>query len=134
MARDYSTFFAICKEHGLDYRHQVAEFTQDRTESLRSLTDQEYEELEARMKNLSKPARSRFIPPPGDEQRKKIIAIARKMRWMKDGKVDIARINAWCLKQKFKTGLNKLTIPQLNVLVTIFENNVYVSYLKGLNR
>lgn len=139
MPRDYKQFFAICKRHGFEYKDKVAEFTKDRTDSLSSLSDGEYHELLTWMLKLNAPARQRFIPKPGDEMRKKIIAIARQMKWEYKSHPahkpapDMNRINHWCLKHgKFHKPLNEHTPAELTLLVTIFER-VYHDYLTVLN-
>ncbi|MGV3705431.1 MAG: hypothetical protein ACO1NU_08635 [Arcticibacter sp.] len=134
VARDYTQFFAICKAHGFDYKEKVAEFTNDRTDSLRALTDAEFNRMLKLMTDLNKPVRQKFKPKPGDDQRKKMISIARQMRWLKDGKADVKRLDMWCKSQKYKKGLNQLSILELNVMVTIFETKVYGHYLSTLNK
>lgn len=131
--RNYADFFAICKRHGWNYKDKVAEFTKDRTESLSSLSDSEYRELLLRAKRFS-PVPDNWKPPDGDAQRKKIIAIARDMRWDIRGQdVLMQRIDEWLLKHgKYKKPLNKLSVDELNKVVYIFENEVKPSFLRGL--
>ncbi len=130
--RDYKQFFAICKAHGFDYKDKVAEFTDGRTDSLRGLSDEEWVALERRMLSLNAPFRKRtFKPRPGDAQRKKMLSIARQMGWVRDGRTDVSRVNDWCLSQKYKKGLNELTMVELNTLLYIFETKVLASYYEG---
>lgn len=133
--RDYKQFFAICKRHGFDYKDKVAEFTEGRTESLKALTDGEFKELMIRMSRLNTPYRKQFTPPPGDTQRKKIIAIARDMRWDAKGKeAMMQRIDDFLLtRTKYRKRLNSLSVDQLNRVAYIFEHEVKASFLKGLN-
>lgn len=136
MPRQYQQLFAICKRHGLDYKDKVAEFTNGRTESLKSLTDGEYKELMTRLSKLNHSARQNFIPKPGDAQRKKIISIAREMRW--DQNINFAdlmqRIDNYMLtRTKYKKKLMELSEDELNKVLYIFETEVKRSFLKDLN-
>ena len=131
MGRIYGQLFAILKKLGLDYKDIVAEFTNGRTESLSSLSDGEYKELLLRMQRYN-PAND-----PANKMRRKIISIARQMRWTKSHNggeiVDMQRLDNWCIKYgKYNKSLNKHTLQELTVLVTVFEEGVYKSYLKGL--
>lgn len=133
--RNYKQFFAICKKHGFDYKDKVAEFTNDRTDSLTALTDGEFKELMVRLTRLNEPMRKDFIPKPGDAQRKKIIAIARDMRWDAQGTTNMMqRIDEFMLtRTKYKKKLNALTVNELNKVCYTFENDVKSSFLTGLN-
>lgn len=132
--RDYKQFFAICKKHGFDYKDKVAEFTNGRTDSLKALTDGEFKELSIRMAHLNAPARQVFKVKPGDKQRKKMISLASQMRWGPEIAQIIGRLDAWCLKQKFKKPLMKHSENELNLLLAIFEQRVYSDYLTDLNK
>lgn len=136
MPRDYKQLFAICKKHGLDYKEKVFEFTEERTDSLTALSDGEYHELLSRLIKLNKSARQKFTPKPGDAQRKKIIGIARDMRWDIKGKdVLMQRIDDFMLtRTKYKKKLNDLTVEELNKVCYTFENDVKRSFLSGLNK
>lgn len=136
MPRNYRQFFAICKRHGFNYKDKVAEFTGGRTDSLTSLSEGEFKEMMLRMVKLNAPFRKGFIPKAGDIQRKKMIAIARDMRWDAKGiKIMMERINQWCLtKTKYRKALNELTVDQLNKTLHVFEHEVKASYYKGLNK
>jgi len=130
----YSQFFAICKKHGFDYKEKVAEFTNGETDSLRKLTDDQFEAMMILMEEMNKGYRKDFEPKPGDKQRKKLIGIAKDMFWGKNTKETVADIDRWCKKQKFKKGLMAHTEKELNLLVAIFEQKVYPDYLHNLNR
>lgn len=136
MARDYKQFFAICKKHGFDYKEKVAEFTEGRTDSLTALSDGEYKEMMVRLTRLNEPMRKGFTPKPGDAQRKKIIGIARDMRWDARGNaIMMHRIDEFMLNRtKYRKKLNDLTVDELNKVCFIFENEVKSSFLKGLNQ
>lgn len=109
-----------------------------RTASLRGLTDAEWSDIMDQLTAMQKG--TKWTPPPGDVQRKKMISIARQMNWhLVDGKDKgiaqiIVRLDGWALKQKFKKELMKHTVQELNVLVSIFEEKVFKSYLEDLNK
>lgn len=138
MKRDYSQLFAILKKHRLEYKDVVAEFTDGRTDSLKALTDGEFRELMIRMQ--------RYNAPPTDaanQMRRKMIAIARQMRWTKpdpnplrrgEEVADMERIDNWCIKYgKFNKKLNAHTYDELTQLITAFEH-VLTSYLSSLQK
>lgn len=131
----YAQFFAICKVHGLEYKDVVYEYTEGRTDSLRSLSELEYTIMMKRLIDLNEPFRKGFVPKPGDKQRKKMIALALLMRWGKGNiKAVIIELNRWCKKQKFKKALMQHNEPELDLLVAIFELRVYPDYLIALNK
>lgn len=71
---------------------------------------------------------------PADLMRKKIISMARTMRWYVAGteKADIDRIDNWCIKYgQFHKRLNDHTHDELTKLVTQFQNGLLNSYLKN---
>lgn len=139
MPRNYSQFFAILKKLGLDYKDVVAEFTEGRTESLSSLSDGEYKELTLRIQRYNQ-----YDPnDPANKMRRKMIAIARQMRWLKASPnpltkneliADMERLDNWCIKYgKYGKKLNSHTVAELSLLVTIFEE-VLDDYLKALQK
>ncbi|MBD1394280.1 hypothetical protein [Mucilaginibacter glaciei] len=127
MKRNYSQLFAICKKNRLEYKDVVSEFTKGRTESLKALTDPEYNELMRRMARYN-------TPPPGDQQRKKMIAICKLMHKGKQTAEILQIIDEWLLKQKYEKPLMQLDLQQLGIMVNIYETNVYPDYLRGLNK
>lgn len=138
MPRNYKDLFAICKKHGFNYKDKVAEFTAQcrevPTDSLRSLTDGEYREFMLQMKRLNEPMRQIFTPKAGDKQRKKMLTLAGKMQWGATMPQLVKAVDAWCLKQKYKRGFMQLDVYELNVLVTILENEVLPSFYTGFNK
>lgn len=123
----YSQLFAILKKNDLTKEEVVAWFTKGRTESLTALSDGEYKEL---LRSLQ----GNNGLPPGDQARKKMIAIAKSMNWGNNTKAILAELDKWCLNQKFKKKLMALNVSELGVLVTIFETKVYPDYLSALNK
>ena len=141
--RDYKKFYALCKRHGLEKDELVLELTRGYTKSLRAISDGEFQDLMGRLEIASAEPRNDaprdWKPKPGDAQRKKMISLARQMGWggspsAADVKAIVAKLDAWCLKQKFQRPLMQHTVAELNLLVTIFEEKVFADYLKGLNK
>jgi len=125
--RNYSQFFAILKKIGRDKEDVVDEFTEGRTESLSALTDGEFKEMMTRLAKFN-------TPPLGNDQRRKIIALAKNMRWGKNTRESLIEIDKWLLNQKYQKPLMQLDLQQLGVMVTVLEQKVYPDYLKGLNK
>ena len=69
----------------------------------------------------------------GNAQRKKIMSLAHSMRWeMKDGRVNIDKINEWCIKYgQYHKPLNYHTVDELAHLVSQFEK-LYNSFLQQM--
>lgn len=138
MNRNYPQFFAITKAFDLDKDELVQEVSGGRTASLRALTDKEWLSLMSQLQSMQD--HKEFTPPPGDVQRKKMISIARQMNWHRKEGQDMGiphlvnRLDEWCQKQKFKKPLMKHTIQELNILLSIFEEKVFASYLIDLNK
>lgn len=113
----------------MGYRHTYAfEVSNERTESTRELTEPEVLAIIERLKKLL-PDANQFTPPPGDEQRKKMIGLAKDMRWTDP----VNDLKKWVLKQKYKKPLMDHSPDELNVLVSILENQVKPSFYKGYN-
>jgi hypothetical protein len=144
MKRNYPQFFTLIRQFRMDKEEVALASSGGRTASLRSLTDQEWSEIMEQLTAMQKG--NKWNPPAGDVQRKKMISIARQMNWhltpgpspQGEGRSEIQiimeRLDGWCLKQKFKKELMKHTVQELNVLVSIFEEKVYKSYLEDLNK
>lgn len=138
MKRNYPQFFAICRTFGLEKEELAAEVSSGRTSSLRALTEDEFSSIMERLDSMRRGIP--WTPPPGDVQRKKMISIARQMNWhLVDGKDKgiaqiIVRLDCWAQAQKFKKELMKHTVQELNILVSIFEEKVFKSYLEDLNK
>ena len=131
MVRDYKKLFAILKAIGLTKEEAVMDFTEGKSDSLKSLNDGEFKEFMIRLRRLQ-PAPKKWQPSPGDGQRKKMIGLAKSMHWGRDTLEVIARLDEWCLKQKYHKRLNDLSVMELGTLLTIFEHKVYTGYLKGI--
>lgn len=127
MKRDYSQFYAVINKMGITKQEIVKEFTNGRTDSLTALTDSEYREVLDWLMIHNK-------IPPGDLMRKKMISIAKSMNWGKNAKEIVPRLDGWLIKQKFQKQLMQLDVPQLTLMLTIFEQKVYADYLTDLNK
>jgi hypothetical protein len=114
-------------KNDLNYKDVVKDFTDNRTDSLSSLTDQEFAQLMTRLDPYNR-------VPPGDQQRKKLIGIASLMKWGDTIEQIRLALDGWLLKQKYRKPLMQLTPQELNVMVTIFETKVYPDYLRSLNK
>lgn len=128
MARDYKTFFAICKALGLDKEEVVFEFTGGETKSLSALNDGEWKELMIQLRKRQ-PARKPTEVKPGDAQRKKMIAIAGKMNWGTNTMEVVGKLNEW-LRDTYGKDLNEFEVTELNRIVWVMENKIYKDYLK----
>ena len=103
----------------------VEDFSAGRTSSARELTD---DELRAGVIYLNQ--RSPQQVPPGDKMRKAIISMSHEMGWRVAGKIDMLRVNNWCIaKGKFHKKLNDHNIQELTELVSQFQI-VYEKHLK----
>lgn len=108
----------------MDIKDQVVmQYTNNRTTHLSDMNYQETQELIGALSGENSRAK----------QVRKIMSMAHEMQWeLEGGKVDIARINAWCVKYSHQhKALNELTEQELPAVVTTFTK-VYQSFLKGL--
>ncbi len=131
--RNYAQLFAICKAQGFDYKDKVAEITNGRTDSLKALTDAEYREMMLQLNKHNAHLRQtkNFEIKPGDKQRKKMIALAKNMGY--SNAVDA--LNNWCMQYgKYAKPLMQHTENELNHVLSVYENEVYSSYLANLNK
>jgi hypothetical protein len=110
-------------------RHAIVwDYSNGRTESSKELTDPEVlkiiHDLERGFSELDRT----------DKMRKKIISQGHEMGWeYPGGKIDIDRLNAWCVKFGYlHKALNKYAYAELPALVTQFEA-VYNSFIESLN-
>ncbi|MCH7400108.1 hypothetical protein MM236_19085 [Belliella sp. DSM 107340] len=141
MTRNYRQLYSLLKLQGLTKEECVLEVSKGRTDSAKELTDAEWSVLILWLTPIHKA--QHWQPKPGDRQRKKMISIARQMNWhmstnrpIQDKGITLimARLDNWALAQKFKKPLMQHSEQELNVLLSIFEEKVYKSYLKDLNR
>jgi hypothetical protein len=110
--------------------------TNGRTESSGKLFYHEAADLIKQLQAMQ--GKQEFAIKEGDNQRKKIIAIAYNMGWEIPNpnggkpKADMKRINDWCVKFGFgKKKLNEYTVQELPKLVSVFEK-VYKEFLNGI--
>ncbi len=128
--------------HKQNLTHQKSQMvggaTGGRTESSKDLYYNEAADLIKQLQAMQ-PVQQ-WKPKEGEQQRRKIIAIAYNMRWEipnpKGGKpkADMQRINEWCTVYGFgKKKLNEYTAAELPKLVSIFEI-VYKQFLNGIKK
>lgn len=101
----------------------AVEFSNNRTNELAALTYTETQNLINAYRNKT----------PADKMRGKILSMAHEMRWeTPKGKVDIDKLNAWCVKSTpSHTDFNGISLKDLPIVVSIFEK-MYKSFLKQL--
>jgi len=112
----------------------VKHITRDRTSSLKDMSYNETQDIVTYLQGVTgQKAVDRPKEKPGDDMRRKIISRAHEMHWkLSNGKVDMERVNNWCLQYSGKNKkLNHFTVAELPTLVTQFEF-VYQSFLTGL--
>lgn len=110
----------------------VKHITRGKTESLKAMGYQATQDIISHLENLT----GQTTAPrkkPGDDMRNKILSRAHEMNWeLPDGKVDMERVNGWCVVYSGKKKkLNHFTVDELPTLVTQFER-AYQSYLSGI--
>jgi len=104
----------------------VSAFSGGRTSSVRELKMNEASALIAHLKSMD------AIDKRCDKMRNKILSYAHEMDWTIKGKVDMARINNWCLKfGHLHKRLDDYKYEELPTLVSQFEE-VYKGYLKSV--
>jgi hypothetical protein len=129
LPKDFKKLMALLTKTGLQGRRHaiVWDYSNQRTESSRELTDPEtrklIRDLERGFSELER----------ADVMRKKIISQAHEMGWELPGhRADMARINAWCVKFGYlHKPINGYTYAELPALVTQFEN-MYQSFLRSI--
>ncbi|GGG33273.1 phage protein GemA/Gp16 family protein [Hymenobacter glacieicola] len=114
----------------------VASFSGKGSESSKDL---HYTEADSLIKYLERQS-SGALPTPEEEEasdkmRRKILSLAHEMQWELDnGKVDMARVNAWCQSKGFgKKVLNDYNHDQLTKLVSQFKI-VHKKHLQELQK
>lgn len=128
-SRNYKMFYAIVKQYDLDKEEVVYEFTGGRTSSLRALTDGEFHELMIKLQKRQKP--SKWSPKPGDNQRKKLIAIAGAMHWGQNTMEIIGKLNVW-IESHWGKRMNDCSEDEINRILWVMENKIYKEYLKSI--
>lgn len=115
----------LLNREGISYMENdlCLQFSNNKTDQLLFLN---YKETQALIKSL-------VGKSPKDKMRGKIMSMAHEMRWeLPNGKVDIEKLDAWCIKHTpYHKSFNLLSETELPKVVGIFEN-VYKSYLKSI--
>jgi hypothetical protein len=141
---NYTQYFAIekrLKSTGFDFDRSdlVSQFTSGRKSGLKLLTESEYhgfiQWLNMRFGTTQIGARASgksFQSEQLQKQRRKIIALFRKMGYEKDDKADMQRIYEWVLKSGYlKKSLNQYSASEIPKLVYQAEQ-FYKSYIERL--
>lgn len=99
------------------------QFSNNRTKELKDLTPAETQALIEDLNGKS----------PKDKMVAKILSMAHEMKWkLPNGKVDMERINNWCIKHtSYHKPLDKLTPTELGKVVSIYQK-IYKTFLKSL--
>lgn len=133
----YAQYFATEKDllkDGIpvDRSVLVQEFTKGTCHSLTDMTDWQYSEflrwLRTKCDDLRYEAKTL---DKCNQMRRKIIALFHKVNWKKpDGRIDMERVDAWCIKySQFHKSLNQHKYTELVKLCTQVEN-LYKSFIK----
>lgn len=119
--------YLLTKAGLIDQKDEVVlAITEGRTSHLRDLNQ---DETQALIKSLgedeNQAIKGRMV--------RKVLSMAHEMGWESEGgKVNMDRVNNWCLKYTSnKKTLDQLNMKELPGVVTAFEK-VYLSFLKGL--
>ncbi len=99
-----------------------------RTRSLTAMTYSETQSLIAALREMINQPEG-----PNEKMKRKILSLAHEMKWHKPGtrKVDMKRVNNWCIAKGFNKPLDDLNYAELPKAVTMF-NAVYMSYLNAI--
>lgn len=97
----------------------VRAYTSGRTASSAEMDEREagglIDHLERHVMQMEKSRKSNTM-------RRKIIAMAHQLGWTAEGKIDMTRVNAWCVKNGFgHKPLNAYSYEELPKLVSVFE-------------
>lgn len=100
-------------------RELVGTYTNGRTTGSAEMDD---EEAGALIDHLERYAMTMEKSRKSNTMRRKIIAMAHQLGWTAHGKIDMARVNAWCVKNGFgHKPLNAYSYEELPTLVSVFE-------------
>lgn len=109
----------------------ISGISNGRTASCRQLSHDEALALIAWLRQQQGKSAQRHFAA-ANNMRRKIIAMCHKLKWYKDGKINMDALNKWCIEHSYlKKPLNHYTYYELPKLVSQFQN-VYASYLKTL--
>jgi len=120
----HRALMATLSQHGLHpRRHAVCwEASGHKTESSKELT-------EAQARHVIQ-----TLNDKANKVRRKMMAIAGKMKWGVTHHELLAALDWWCLNRtSYKKHLMKMTMEELTKVCTILETKVYPDYLKGLS-
>jgi hypothetical protein len=123
--KQYNLALGLLSREGLAFAQEdlAYEYSNGRTRSLEKLDYRETQNLFAQLRQ----------PSPKDKMKRKILSMAHEMRWeLGSGKVDMVRLNAWCVKHTpSHTVFNSIPVKDLPKVVSIYEK-MYNEFLKRL--
>ena len=109
----FKRLMACLTKHGMQGRRHALcwEFSNERTESSKDLTDQEALNIITHLEGSTL------------KMRRKLISLCYDILWVDGkGKADVARLDNWCRKfGKFKKSLNDHNSGELQLLISQFE-------------
>lgn len=108
----------------------VSQYTNGRTESVREMNEQEAARLIDDLKRL---APNHKATHGGEKMRRKLISMAHELGWkLSNGKIDMKRVNEWCVKYGHKhVALNQYTYNDLPQLLSQFEK-MYFQFIQAV--
>lgn len=123
--KTFRQLMAVLTQHGMQGRRHaiVWEASGHRTESSKELTEVEALTI------------IRHFNAKANRVRRKMIAIAGKMKWGATSSQIITALSTWTENRTaYKKPLMQLTMEELTKVATILETKVYVDYLKGIRK
>ena len=111
----------------------VSSFTNGRTDSSRQMSHIEALDFIKWLQEQDK-GNKKTEAEQANQMRRKILAKAHRLNWeLPNGKVDMQRINGWCLEKSYlKKSFNSYTYKELPELVSQF-NKVYEYYINKVS-
>lgn len=108
-----------------DKEDYIEELTDGRTKSLRELTYSEFNDMVNHLDKERIAKREKMV--------NKVLSLAHEMLWeLPDGKVDMERVNNFCMKRTpQKVKLDEVKYKDLPTVVSIFEK-MHMEFLKAL--
>jgi len=135
---NYKTYFAIEKKlhlQGVHFERSeiIADFTNGQKNSLKQLTDWEYNELIRRLNSTMSQQLPKYdVNNPLQKQRRKVIALLCKVGMLKNDTADMPRIYAWVRQYGYlHKNFNDYTYEEIPKLVTQAEK-FYKSHIERL--
>ena len=122
--RSYSRFYAICRAKGIDIEQYkdvlISEFTKGRTDSLKEMTEAEYDEMCDCLQN------DRHMSGSGESflarRRKARSAVLTRIQKLGVDTTDFARVNSFCQDRRIAgKPFGMLTVDELDAIIPKLE-------------